>query len=53
MDSDSDMKVSDNTIAKIRRQASGAMCVSIFSVIISLVSIIFALEVYVSRGVSL
>ena len=40
------MKVGNDTISKISRQASGAMCVSIFSIIISLVAIIFALEVY-------
>jgi len=41
------MKPDDNTVAKISRQASGAMCASIFAVIISLTSIVFALEVYV------
>ena len=42
------MNVSDNEIVKIKRQASGAWCASIFSVIISLVSIIFALDVYIA-----
>jgi hypothetical protein len=40
------MKVDDSEIVKIKRHASGAMCASIFSFIVSLVSIIFALEVY-------
>ena len=41
------MKRNDNDIEKIKRQASGAVCAAIFSIIISLVSIIFALEVYI------
>ena len=31
----------------VKRQASGAMCVSLFAIIISLVSIVFAIEAYV------
>jgi len=42
------MNVGDNEIVKIKRQASGAWIASIFSVIISLVSIIFALDVYIA-----
>ena len=42
------MKVDDNEIVKIKRHASGVMCASIFSIIISLVSIIFALDVYIA-----
>jgi len=43
-----------NTVDEIKRLTSGAVCASIFSIIISLVSIIFALEVYtiyVAKGV--
>ena len=41
------MKIDVKTINEIKRHASGAMCASIFSIIISLVSIIFALDVYI------
>ena len=34
-------------VDKIKRQTSGAMCVSAFALMISLVSIIFALETYI------
>ena len=38
--------VGEDTSIIAKRQASGAMCVSLFAIIISLVSIIFALEAY-------
>ena len=40
------MKTNDDTIEELERQASGAVFLSILSIIMSLVSIIFALEVY-------
>ena len=42
------MKTNDDTIEEIKRQASSAVFLSILSIIMSLVSIIFALEVYIA-----
>ena len=41
------MDVGEDTSIIVKRQASGAMCVSLFAIIISLVSIIFAIEAYI------
>jgi len=41
------MDVGEDTSIIVKRQASGAMCVSLFAIIISLVSIVFAIEAYV------